>query len=94
MNGKNSIESFKYFIEQYWYGMNKGGTFSLEELIEEFRRFENRSIIDSLKNEAQYLKDVLAKEDWEIEKSRLDYLLKKGSKNRMKRIVNCLMEKL
>lgn len=94
MSSKNSFESFKYFIEQYYYGLNGGGTFSLEELIEEFRCFENISIVDDLRNDAEYLKDILAKEDWEIEKSTLDYLLKKGSKNRMKRIIKGILEKL
>lgn len=72
----------------------RGGTFTLEQLIIEFKRFEKQSIIDNLRKDAIFLNEVLLKEDWEIKQSILDYLLKKGNKNKMKRIINCLIERL
>ena len=92
MNQKTEIETFKYFINEYHFGINGGGTFTLVQLIQEFKKFEKQDTVEKLKSEAEFIKCNLAKEDWEIEKRILDYLLRNGSKNNMKRICNCIID--
>ncbi|OPX44513.1 hypothetical protein CLHUN_15060 [Ruminiclostridium hungatei] len=94
MTNENQIMAFKYFVEEYLFGLNGGGTFTITELITEFKKYEDKNSIDCLRKDANYLKEILTKEDWEIKKNLLDYLLKKGSRNYMKSIVNYLVQLL
>lgn len=94
MNKKTKIDTFKYFIEEYRSNINGGGTFSLEELIELFKEYESPEAAQNLAKEAEYLNELLKKEDWEIDKAILDYVLKNSGRNNIKRIIKCLMEKL
>jgi hypothetical protein len=84
------ISTFKYFTDQYIHGINAGGTFKLEELVELFEKQETPRLFERLLLDASYLKQVLAKEDWEIDSAILDFVLKNGGKNRFRKIVGIL----
>lgn len=94
MDYKNDFSGLKYFIEQYIKNINGGGTFTLVELIDLFVESENENEIIKLKKDAQYIKNVLLKEDYEIEKNTLDYILKHLGRKRGKEIVNQILDRL
>lgn len=51
--------TFRYFVEHYMHDLNGGGTFTLIELIEEYKKLESPSLKEQLKTEAVFLKDIL-----------------------------------
>lgn len=89
---KTDIMTFIHFINFYYYGLNAGGTFTLEELIEWVRENEDSNYYEKLIKESEILKDVLEKEDWEIDNSILEFVIKNKERNKIKRIVNCLLK--
>ncbi len=91
---KAEILTFVHFIDYYWHGLNRGGTFTLEELIDWVKENEERKYLENLSKESAILKDILAKEDWEIDHTILDFVMKNRGRNKMKRIINCLLMNL
>ncbi len=86
--------TFRYFVEHYMHDLNGGGTFTLIELIEEYKKIESPSLKEQLKTEAVFLKDTLQFESWEIDSILLKYLLKYNGLSRWKKIIDCLTENL
>lgn len=91
MPTKADIKTFIHFIDCYWNGLNGGGTFTLEEFVEWVKKNEDREYVEKLYNESAILKNTLTKEDWEIDKSILDFVIKNRGRNTIKRIVDCLL---
>ena len=90
---KVDIVTFIDFIDSYCKGVNGGGTFTCDELVEWVKEIEDRKYFEKLIEESLILKTVLVKEDWEIDNSILNFVCKNGGRNKMKRIINCLLEK-
>jgi hypothetical protein len=89
---KADIVTFIHFIDFYCHGLNGGGTFTLEELVGWVKQNEDSKYFERLIKESQLLKDVLTKEDWEIDSSILDFVAKKRGRNKIIRIVDCILK--
>ncbi|SDF83088.1 hypothetical protein [Sporomusa acidovorans] len=89
---KADIVTFIHFIDFYWNGLNGAGTFTLEELVEWVKQNEDSKYLERLLKESLLLKEVFTKEDWEIDSSILDFIIKNRGKNKIKRIVDCLLK--
>jgi len=88
---KVDILTFMHFIDNYWNGLNGGGTFALEELVGWVKKNEDSKYFEKLLKESAIMKDILAKEDWEIDTSILDFIIRNRGKNKIKRIINCIL---
>lgn len=92
MVNKTDIVTFIHFIDFYWKELNGGGTFTQEELVEWVKKNEDSKYFEKLLNESLLLRDVLTKEDWEIDNSILDFVIKNSGRNNIKRIISCLLK--
>lgn len=89
---KSDIMTFVHFIDFYWNGLNGGGTFTLEELVKWVKKNEDNKYFGRLLKESAIMKDVLTKEDWEIDDVILNFVIKNRGRNKIKRIVNCILK--
>jgi len=78
---KISFPTFRYFVDYYINTINGGGSFSRNELVDLFKKYEEPESTSQLLNEANKLEQLMEKEDWEIDKEVLDFILKNGKNN-------------
>lgn len=92
MTTKADIMTFIHFIDFYWNGLNGGGTFTLQELVQWVKKNEDSKYYEKLLKESALLRDVLAKEDWEIKNSILDFVFKNRGRNSITRIIDGILK--
>ncbi|MCS7464897.1 hypothetical protein N0M98_32970 [Paenibacillus doosanensis] len=87
-----NFQAIHYFFKEYLEGINAGGTFSVEELIDLFETSENENIGKSIIEELKMVENEIKLYDWEIDEHILS-LYNKYGKNKTKKIIEKLMAK-
>lgn len=91
---KVSFPAFHDFMDYYTIIINGGGSFSGEELVELYEKYEDAQSVTQLLAEAKELGEIIKKEDWEIDRDTLDFIMRNHGKNKMKNWIQCVIEGL
>ena len=81
---EKSFPIFQYFVETYIKIINSGGSFNREELINLFQHYEEPQSTRQLLDEANRLEEIINKEDWEIDKNILNFIMKNNGKKNIR----------